>query len=58
MKKSEKRKKRRLSIAFVAALSMLFILAGVFFVIFDVANWQNLDPAKLSRPPQTPTPPH
>jgi len=47
------RKKNRAGIVAIILLSMLFFLIGVFFIVFDVANWQKLDPSRLSNLSQT-----
>ncbi len=50
---NREKKKRRVLVAF-AALACLFFAAGVaFFLVFDVANWQKLDPDRLHALAQT-----
>jgi len=48
-----KQKKNRFSIAFWTIFFVLLVFAGVFFIVFDVANWQTLDPSRLSSLSQT-----
>lgn len=50
-----KKKKKRVSVLLTTLFCALFVLSGAFFVIFDVANWQTLDPARLNRLSQTST---
>lgn len=49
------KKKNRAGIVLTAVFSLFILLAGAFFIIFDVANWQKLDPALLSSLSQTST---
>ena len=51
----KKKKRSRSGIAFVSVFSIFLLLAGAFFIIFDVANWQKLDPSRLQRLSQTST---
>lgn len=49
----KKKKRNRTGIVLTAVVSLLLLLSGAFFVIFDVANWQKLDPSRLSMLSQT-----
>ena len=47
------RKKKIVLIALSAFFTLLLALAAAFFVVFDVANWQKLDPSRLHGLAQT-----
>jgi len=49
------KKRNRAGLLLTAVFAILLLLAGTFFVVFDVANWQKLDPALLSGLSQTST---
>lgn len=51
----KKTKRNRAGVVLTAILSLLLLLAGAFFIIFDVANWQKLNPSLLSSLSQTST---
>ena len=48
-----KKTTRRILIAAAALLFVLLALGAAFFVVFDVASWQRLDPDKLHALSQT-----
>jgi len=51
----KKKKRAQAGIVLTAVVSILVMLGGAFFVIFDVANWQKLNPSRLSMLSQTST---
>lgn len=48
-----KKRKKRLLVGIAILLGVLLVLATAFFVAFDVANWQKIDPEKLHGLAQT-----
>ena len=48
-----KKKRSRITLSLIILLFTLLVLSGAFFIIFDVGNWQKLDPSRLSQLSQT-----
>ena len=47
------KRKKRILIVLSVLIVLLLASAAAFFVVFDVANWQRLDPARLHGLAQT-----